>query len=125
MNSNLWLLFILLLGSCNGNDIEDCLKCKLQGEWIGPEDEEVLIIQGDSIIEGQPWLIKFFEPYKIIDQTSIGYRVLTKSTKTKALNILIFYAFNIAKNTNLKSVSESFNYKTDLKKEQKNNKLRK
>ena len=268
MNSNLWLLFILLLGSCNGNDIEDCLKCKLQGEWIGLEDEEVLIIQGDSIIEGQLWLIKFFEPYKIIDhkividsiryrkfegikkykyeiksridnlsedtmkisrrgskeslweenwslvklkpqnkyqfksidissspchgacpifqlsidsngilnfqgeknvdsigdfegrisekslkwlqtqvdkvdwenleeeywgessdgqyfrvemidQTSIGYRVLTKSTKTKALNILIFYAFNIAKSTNLKSVSESFNYKTDLKKEQK------
>ncbi len=268
MKSNILLLFILFLGSCNGNDIEGCLKCKLQGEWIGSGDEEVLIIQGDSIIEGQPWLIKFFEPYKIIDykifidsiryrkfegvkkykyeinsridnlredtlkitrqgpkessweenwnlvklkphnkyqfksieissspchgacpifqlsidsngilnfqgeknvdsigdfqgrisgknlellqnqidkvdweylekeywgessdgqyfrlemidQASTRYRVLTKSTKTKALNILIFYAFNIAKNTNLKSVFESFDYKTDLKKEQK------
>lgn len=81
----------------------DCLICELQGDWIGNEEEEIMIIYQDKIVENQPWLIKYLEPFRlqnneiIID--SIRFR---KNEEIKKYKFDIRYKIDYLANDTLK-----------------------
>jgi hypothetical protein len=59
------LLIGLVFSSCENSNEKDCVICELQGDWIGEEDEGIMIIYQNKIVEDQPWLIKYLEPFRI------------------------------------------------------------
>ena len=55
----------LLFSNCYHNTEKDDLLVELQGDWVGSEDEAIMMIDQNRIVENQPWAIKYFEPFRI------------------------------------------------------------
>jgi hypothetical protein len=80
----------------------DCLVCELQGEWVGNSDEEILIVYQDRIVENQPWLIKYLEPFRIQkDEIIIDSIRFRKNGDTKKYNFDIRYKIEYLSNDTL------------------------
>ena len=81
----------------------DCLICELQGDWVGDGDEEIMIIYQDKVVENQPWLIKYLEPFRLQDNEiiidSIRFR---KNEETKKYRFDIRYKIDYLANDTLK-----------------------
>ena len=92
----------------------DCLICELQGDWIGDGDEEVMIIYQDMIVENQPWLIKYLEPFHLQDGEiiidSIRFR---KNEEVKKYRFDIRYKIDYLANDTLKLIKYGINDTTD------------
>lgn len=110
------LLPCLFILTCDSNSYseQDCLICELQGDWIGTEDEEVMIIYQDKIVEGPPWLIKYFEPFHLNGKTmaidSIRFR---KNETIKKYKYGVRYEVDYITNDTLKLIKYSVSDTTD------------
>lgn len=67
MIKNITLVFLcfFLFSACRKEVTPEEWKKRLQGDWVGTTEKEVLMVKGDSIINGQPWLTRYFEYFRI------------------------------------------------------------
>ena len=69
LSSLLVLIVTGLLGyGCQQQSTGVDLKEKLQGDWVGNTEGATLLIWQDKMIEGDPWLTKQFDPFRIEDR---------------------------------------------------------
>ncbi|MFK8101121.1 MAG: DUF6438 domain-containing protein [Saprospiraceae bacterium] len=59
------LLLLFLFSNCNNTPQKENLLTTLQGDWIGADEEALLMIDQHRMIENQPWLIKDWELFRI------------------------------------------------------------
>lgn len=64
-------LISLIFSNCQEKIEKDCLICRLEGDWIAKEADEVMIIYQDKIVEDRPFLVKHFESFRIVEDEII------------------------------------------------------